>query len=151
LIPHFYLPLLNHSSRISKFGTEIGFTRKYGGNNSSDLSFSDKSSLKGSDGIVKPTATDEKKDRGFGSVFGQKKFNEEVFKPTFHYDDLVLPDIGGTLGENNQYETLTVPSSPTSSTVADPELGASYREANGAAGSPSFISEEPRRHSHDMV
>jgi pheromone a factor receptor len=142
------------SSQISKIGTEIGFTQKYGCNtSSSDLSFSDKSSLKGSDAIAKPSTMDEKKDRGLGSVFGnKKKFNEEVFKPTFHYDDLVLPDIGGTLGENDPYEISTVPSSPTSS-ILDPELGATHPNANGAAKSspPSFVSNEPRRHSHDMV
>lgn len=85
-------------------------------------------------------------------MFGKKKFNEEVFKPTFRYDDLVLPDIGGTLVENDSYEISTVPSSPTSS-ILDPELGATCPEAGGEEKSsrPSLISEIPRRHSHDMV
>ncbi|XP_006456324.1 STE3-type pheromone receptor [Agaricus bisporus var. bisporus H97] len=138
------------SSQISKSGIEIGFNKKYG-HSSSNLSFSDKSSLKGDDGISKPSVIEEKKDRSFAGVFGKKKFNEEVFKPTFHYDDLVLPDIGGTLDDKVSYEISTVPSSPTSS-LSTTELGASHLGVDGEDKfSPPSISEERRRHSHDMV
>lgn len=152
----------------SQPGSIPGFGEKYGRRNSYEASFSDvSSSLKDAGGLLEPNTPtiSEKKNSSFTSVFGaKKKFNEEVFKPTFRYDDLILPDIGGTLADHDSGEISPAPSSGSSSSASSisiPEPVVTRSEAGGAdvaslrrasrIDASSFISEDPRRNSHDMV
>jgi pheromone a factor receptor len=130
-------------------GSIPGFTvETFGRRNSSDASFSDASSdLKDVGGtLASPTTPlDEKKNSSLTNVFGgRKRFNDEVFKPSFHYDNLVLPDIGGTLADETADEISSVPtsgSSSSASSISIPEPAAKRSEG----------SQDPRRNSHDMV
>ncbi|KAF9447642.1 STE3-domain-containing protein [Macrolepiota fuliginosa MF-IS2] len=144
----------SHPGSLPSFGRE-----KLDRKSSYDASFSDTSSLKDA-GVVPPSPLDEKKNLSITNVFGgKKKFNEEVFKPTFQYDNLVLPDIGGTLADHSTDEISPVPSSGSSSasSISIPEPAVTRSEARGADTAslrslpPYVISEEPRRNPHDMV
>jgi pheromone a factor receptor len=127
----------SHPGSIPVFGTEK-ITRKNSYESFSDVS----SNLQNSGSLSVPSGPVMKeKNPSFTNVFSsKKKLNEEVFKPGFQYDNLVLPDIGGTLANSSSDE---ISSEPTS----------------GSSNAPSISLPEPavtrsdghRRHSHDMV
>ncbi|KXN85251.1 Pheromone B alpha 3 receptor [Leucoagaricus sp. SymC.cos] len=149
----------SHPGSIPVFGRE-----KYGRKNFDEESFSDASSDTNN---VPPTPIDSKKNMSFTNLFSAKKnLHEEVLKPNFQYNDLVLPDIGGTLATNDSSDdVLTIPSSGASSasSVSVPEPAVTRSSAGGAeiasvrrahpADVPLSVSvpEDLHRHSHDMV
>ncbi|KAJ3567262.1 hypothetical protein NP233_g6477 [Leucocoprinus birnbaumii] len=139
----------SHPGSIPGFGTE-----KVARKDSFDGSFSDASSNLKEGGILSAPASpiiDEKKNSSFTNVFSLKKkpLNQEVFNPNFHYNDLVLPDIGGALEhEGKDDDVLTIPSTPSSSassiSIPEPVVIRPH-----TADVP--VSVDPRRNSHDMV
>ncbi|EKM79051.1 STE3-type pheromone receptor [Agaricus bisporus var. burnettii JB137-S8] len=147
-----------YDSQMPKDGTGSipGPSEKRGRKNSSGFSLSNQDQSVDDLPQEGAPATNEKKGHNLAYVFGKKKFNDEVFKPTFCYDDLVLPDIGGTLVNNESCEISPVPTSGSSSassiTVPHfPEASSDASDTDSPTLDPPFVSTEPRRNSHDMV
>jgi pheromone a factor receptor len=159
LCSHPCFQFIDLPTRMSKAGTGsesiIGASEKCNRKTSSDFSLSNQNQSSDHLPPANTPTTNGKKSHNLSYAFGKKKFNEEVFKSTFCYDDLVLPDIGGTLADNELSETPPVPASGSSSTsnTPVPQHTIPLSEASGTdmpSSTPSFISEEPRK-SHNMV
>ena len=116
------------------------------------------------------TPVDEKKGAGFFKGFGSKKknFKDEIFKPTFNYTDLVLPDLNDFPNDDSVEDLSTDGNSKSSSSpsISVPEPAVTQgetgvievpRRMSASRSLPVDIptsvsnSDEPHRHSHDMV
>ncbi|KAF5353506.1 hypothetical protein D9756_007973 [Leucocoprinus leucothites] len=138
----------SHPGSMPGFGTDKVIRK-----DSFDGSFSDASSNLKEAGTfsVPPSPVVDQKGSSFTNIFAsKKKFNEEVFKPSFQYDDLVLPDIGGTLDNGSKDDILTIPSTAPSSasSISIPEPAVTRPDT---ADVPVSVTADPHRNSHDMV